>query len=236
MGRIMDNLKQQAAASDQISDREIITRILQGEKELFTLLVRRYNQRMYRVGMSIVNDDAEVEDVMQVAYIRAYEKLGQFAFRSSFPTWLIKILINESLLRVKNRKLLRNMDNQALNNESPDQYGSSPKTPAANLANEELRRILEEAIRQLPEKYRTVFIMREIEQMNVEETRECLDLSESNVKIRLNRAKSLLKESLSKYYQKEDILEFHLTRCDRMVASVTRELESRGIPLSNQPY
>jgi RNA polymerase sigma-70 factor (ECF subfamily) len=226
MDSIMDNLKQHPATTDHISDREIITRILGGEKDLYTLIVRRYNQRMYRVGMSILNDDAEVEDVMQVAYIRAYEKLGQFAFRSSFPTWLIRILINESLLRVRTRKFLKNMDDQSLNTEISGQYGPTPKTPAAKLLNEELKNILEESIRQLPEKYRTVFIMREIEQMNVEETKECLEISESNVKIRLNRAKSLLKESLSRYYNMEDILQLHLSRCDKMVEKIKKELDS----------
>ena len=118
------------------------------------------------------------------------------------------------------------MDDQSLNTEISGQYGPTPKTPAAKLLNEELKNILEESIRQLPEKYRTVFIMREIEQMNVEETKECLEISESNVKIRLNRAKSLLKESLSRYYNMEDILQLHLSRCDKMVEKIKKELDS----------
>ena len=95
---------QNTIAAENISDNEIITRVLKGEKSLYARLVRKYNQRLFRVGMSIVNDDAEVEDVMQVAYIKAYENLAKFEFKSAFSTWLTKILINESLLRVKKRK------------------------------------------------------------------------------------------------------------------------------------
>ena len=91
-------------ATDTISDAEIIGRILAGEKNLYAVIVRRYNQRLYKVGMSIINDDAEVEDAMQVAYIKAYEHLGKLVFKAAFSTWLTKILINECLLRLKQRK------------------------------------------------------------------------------------------------------------------------------------
>ena len=90
--------------TEAIADNEIITRVLQGEKNLYAILVRRYNERLYRVGVSIIDDESEVEDVMQVAYIKAYENLGKFAFKSAFSTWLTRILINESLLRLKQRK------------------------------------------------------------------------------------------------------------------------------------
>src|SRR5450631_3566957 len=95
---------QNTIVADTISDNEIISRVLQGEKNLYANIVRKYNQRLYRVGMSIINDDTEVEDVMQVAYIKAYENLGKFEFKSAFSTWITRILINESLLRLKKRK------------------------------------------------------------------------------------------------------------------------------------
>jgi RNA polymerase sigma-70 factor (ECF subfamily) len=212
-----------------LSDQEIIARVLRGEKDLYAQIIRRYNSRLYRIGMSMINDDAEVEDIMQVAYIQAYENLGKFGFRSSFSTWLTRILINESLHRIKKRKWFVNLNGLSMDNELPPKYAADRQTPASRSVNLELKRILEEAISQLPEIYRTVFVMREIEDMNVEETKECLDISESNVKVRLNRAKSLLKQSLSRYYQKEDILHFHLSRCDKMVETVTRLLESVDI-------
>lgn len=211
-------------ATDTISDHEIITRILNGEKNLYALIVRRYNQRLYRVAMSIINDDAEVEDVMQVAYINAYENLGKFAFKASFSTWLTRILINESLLRLKKRGKSINMNDDIMDNEIYQQHKIEVQTPVAKMLNSELKVALEEAIAQLPEKYRTVFIMREIEDMNVAEIQACLDVSEANVKVRLNRAKALLKDSLSQFYKKEDILHFHLTRCDRMIEQVMSKI------------
>lgn len=211
-------------ATDTISDHEIITRILNGEKNLYALIVRRYNQRLYRVAMSIINDDAEVEDVMQVTYINAYENLGKFAFKASFSTWLTRILINESLLRLKKRGKSINMNDDIMDKEIYQQHKIEVQTPVARMLNSELKVALEEAIAQLPEKYRTVFIMREIEDMNVAETQACLDISEANVKVRLNRAKALLKESLSAFYKKEDILHFHLTRCDKMVEQVMSKI------------
>ena len=213
--------------TEVISDQEVISRVLKGEKNLYALIVRRYNARLYRVGMSIIDDDAEVEDVMQVAYIKAYENLARFAFRSSFSTWLTRILINESLLRLKKRKLSVHLNEAIImHNNFPSNNPADGQTPASKTINAELRTILEESIRKLPEIYRTVFIMREIENMNVVETQECLDISEANVKVRLNRAKSLLRDSLSAYHKKEDILHFHLSRCDSMVENVNRQIES----------
>jgi RNA polymerase sigma factor (sigma-70 family) len=209
-----------------LADNEIIARVLKGEKDLYALLVRRYNQRLYRVAMSIINDDSEAEDVMQVSYIKAYENLAKFESRSAFSTWLTRILINESLLRLKKRKGSIHMNDDMIHNVIHQQRLMDLRTPAGQAINSELKRILEEAIKQLPEKYRTVFIMREVEDMNVAETKECLDISEVNVKVRLNRAKVMLKNSLSNYYKKEDILHFHLNRCSRVTEGVISQIRT----------
>jgi len=204
-----------------LPDSELITRILQGEKDLYALIVRRYNQRLYRVGMGILNDDTEVEDAMQVAYISAWENLGKFKFRSSFSTWLTRIMINESLLRTKKRKHFLEMKEDTIN-----QYEQSisPQNVISKLINADLRKKLEEAIQKLPEKYRTVFILREIESLSVSETKACLAISDINVKVRLNRAKTMLRNALSDLYKSEDVFEFHLSRCDRMVENVMRRI------------
>ena len=212
--------------TDTLSDQEIITRILQGEKNLYAVIVHRYNQRLYRVALSIMNDDAEVEDIMQVAYINAWENLEKFAFKASFSTWLTRILINESLLRLKKRSRSVNMNDDKMDKEIYQQHTKEVQTPVAKIINAELKLALEDAIRQLPEKYRTVFIMREIEDMNVAETQACLDMSEANVKVRLNRAKALLKETLSAFYKKEDLLHFHLSRCERVIERVMSQVQS----------
>lgn len=222
----MDNMiNTDTANTNIISDNEIISRILQGEKDLYALLVKKYNQRLYRVGMSIINDDAEVEDVMQVAYIKAYENIKKFEFRSNFSTWITRILINESLLRLRKRKQSFNSID-TMNTDESYQIGSKDeKTPLAKMLDTELKIVLENSIRSLPEKYRTVFIMREIEDMNIAETKECLGISEVNVKVRLNRAKAILKNSLSSYLKHEDLLHFHLSRCDKMVETVMKQIE-----------
>ena len=205
-------------------DDELITRILQGEKNLYAIIVRRYNQRLYKVGISILNDETEVEDAMQVAYINAYEHLGKFAFKASFSTWLTRILINECLLRLKKRGNTITMNDDNMENELPYRRTGETQTPATKVLNSELKTILDDAIRKLPEIYRTVFVMREIENMNVAETQECLSISEVNVKVRLNRAKAMLRDLLSNYYRKEDILHFHLSRCERMVDKVMSQI------------
>lgn len=212
-------------AADTIADNEIITRVLRGEKDLYAILVRRYNQRLYRVGMSIIDDDSEVEDAMQVAYIKAYENLEKFAFKSSFSTWLTRILINESLLRIKKRKQFLNLNDDMIENEMHQQSPGVSQTPLMKIVNTELKAALEMAIRQLPEKYRTVFIMREIEGMNITETQECLDLNEVNVKVRLNRAKAMLQNSLSAFYKKDELLHFHLSRCNKVTEYVMKQIE-----------
>jgi RNA polymerase sigma-70 factor (ECF subfamily) len=206
-----------------LPDDELITRIVRGEKDLYALIVRRYNQRLYRVGMGILNDDIEVEDAMQVTYINAWENLGKFKFRSSFSTWLTRIMINESLLRIKKRKHFLEMKEDTINHH---QQNATQQNAVSKLMNAELKKTLEEAIHKLPEKYRTVFILREIEDMSVSETKQCLAISEINVKVRLNRAKSMLRNTLSELYKTEDVFGFHLSRCDRMVEAVMRHINS----------
>lgn len=214
---------QLAVVTNSIADNEIISRVLAGEKDLYAVLVRRYNQRLYRVAISIINDDTEVEDAMQVAYIKAFENLRRFENKSAFSTWLTRILINECL-QIKRKKQILTMSDDMLENEIHSQSAHKLQTPLTVVVNTELKTILEKAINQLPEKYKTVFVMRELENMSIAETQECLNLSEANVKVRLNRAKALLKDFLSSLYKKEDLLQFHLSRCDRVTENVMKKI------------
>jgi len=218
--------QQQTIETGTIPDKEIINRVLLGEKDLYSLIVRRYNQRLYRVAMSMLNDADEAEDIMQTTYIIAYENLGKFAFKSSFSTWLTRILINECLSRLKKRGRLINMNDDTMDMAMHEHLAKGVQTPADKILNTELKDALERAIRLLPEKYKVVFVMRELEGMNIADTKECLDISEANVKVRLNRAKALLKESLGDYYKKEDLFHFHLSRCDRMVEVILKKIEA----------
>jgi len=193
------------------SDEEIVERVLKGEKSLFENLIRKFNVRLYRIGMAIINDDTAVEDVMQTTYLNAYLHLADFQKKSSFGTWLTRILINESLLLVKKRKMQKQ---EAINNAD---LALHYETPLQGLMTKELKSILEKSVAKLPEKYRLVFVMREIEEISTNETMGVLNLSESNVKVRLNRAKEMLRDDLSSYYKSTQIYDFHLSRCDRVV-------------------
>ncbi|HEY8916298.1 MAG TPA: sigma-70 family RNA polymerase sigma factor [Chitinophaga sp.] len=207
---------QPGTISNSMSDEELIARVLAGEKRLFELLIRKYNQRLYRIGMSILEIEAEAEDAMQTAYINAYENLPRFEQRSSFGTWLTRIMLNQCY--EQKRKSMRVLSNL----EQPDNF-ISMRTPANELDNKELSHVLEQAIAQLPEKYRLVFVLREMEDLSVRETSAVLNIEEPNVKVRLNRAKTMLRENLTGYL-KERVYNFHLSRCDKIVNNVMQHL------------
>jgi len=197
----------------EMPDAVLIERILAGEKQLFEIIIRRHNQRLYRIGMAILGDDMETEEAMQMTYVNAYEHMSKFEHRSSFETWLIRIMLNECLAQKKKK--------QRFNSEAEKQLEkiATMASPDNILVNKELSGILEQAIAQLPEKYRLVFVLREVEKMSVRATSEALNIEEPNVKVRLNRAKAMLRDHLSGYMQ-DGVYSFHLTRCDRIVNNV----------------
>lgn len=213
--------------SSTSEDNLIIDRILSGEKNLYEVLIRKYNQRLYRIARTYITDEEDINDIMQEAYIKAYEQLARFEKRSQFSTWLIRILINEALARIKrkNRFTYPMSDNDNYFDYNSEYSQNQTPDPEKQSVNEELKRILEKAVDALPMKYRTVFIMREIESMSVAETGKCLNLSESNVKVRLNRAKEFLRKELSKSYKNEEVFSFHLYKCDRIVSYVLNRIK-----------
>jgi RNA polymerase sigma-70 factor (ECF subfamily) len=206
-----------------LTDKEIIRHIIAGNSRLYELIVRKHNARLYRIGMSLMNNPQDVEDVMQTAYVNAYEHLRDFSGKSKFSTWLTRIFINENFQRLKERKrrLTMQTDRYYINRSIA---GSIAQLPEKAMLNQELRNVLEDALAQLPEKYRIVFVLREVENLSVAETMEALSLSESNVKVRLSRAKAALREQLASYYRSDGVYHFHLSRCDIMVARVFSKL------------
>ncbi|MDB5012479.1 MAG: polymerase sigma factor, sigma-70 family [Daejeonella sp.] len=204
-----------------LTDEETVAKILEGEVYLYESLMRKFNTRLYQISVSIVNDDMEAEDAMQTAYINAFLHLSSFQNKSSFSTWLTRILINESLLhkkrKLKSRKILAG---QTISD-------SHNNTPLKTIMNKELKLILEKAVSNLPEKYRLVFVMREVQELSTNETMEILNLGESNVKIRLTRAKEMLRNELSSYYHSNQLFEFNLIRCDRIVNFVMMSIKAR---------
>jgi len=200
-------------------DEAVIEQVLEGNKRAFEVIIRRYNQRLFRTGMALLQNEVDVEDAMQTVYINAYLHLSKFAGRSSFATWLTRIMINQCLQQQRKRPLTTMLP------DTPDNI-ISMQTPDRELGNKELTRLLEHAVEQLPEKYRLVFVLREVEELSVRETAEVLDIESSNVKTRLNRAKNMLREHL-KGYMKENVYSFHLTRCDKIVAGVLGALDRK---------
>ena len=196
---------------DTLSDEEIVAKVLDGQTHLYEKLMRKFNLKLYRISMSIINDDAAAEDVMQTAYLNAYRQLASFKGKASFSTWLTRILINESLLHKKRKQ---NFEKVLMENTYNDHH---QETPLNGLMNKELKTILEKAVATLPEKYRLVFVMREVQGMSTSETMEALELEESNVKIRLTRAKEMLRNELNSYWQPGQLYEFNLVRCDVIV-------------------
>lgn len=210
-----------------LNDEEIVECILKGETHLYSLLMRKFNVRLYRIGISIIKDDVAIEDVMQTTYLNAYLQLETFQNKSSFGTWVTRILINESLLFLKKQNRQREL---VSHKQAIDHHHDTPLT---NLMNKELKSVIEKSVSGLPEKYRLVFVMREIEELSTRETMDILNISESNVKVRLKRAKEILQQELSSYYQPKQLFEFNLIRCDRIVNYVMAEIEKRQLPLTD---
>jgi RNA polymerase sigma-70 factor (ECF subfamily) len=192
--------------------------------------MRRYNQRLFRVARTILKDDADAEDALQDAYVQAYRKLDAFRGEAELATWLTRIVINQALMRVRKRSRERvvvpfanRREDAAQELEVADQHAESPSDAALR---GEVRRLLEERIDELPEAFRTVFVMREVEDMSARETAEALDIPEATVRTRLFRARALLREALDRDIDtaRGGVFGFDGTRCDRIVANVLARL------------
>lgn len=210
-----------------LPDEEVVARVLSGEAELFEILMRRYNQRLYRVARAILFDDAEAEDVMQDAYVRAWSHLDQFAGRSSFATWLTRIAVHEALARARRgRRLIQIADlsprtEGAMKSLSPAEAG-----PEQRAIQRDLQNTLEAAMGDLSESFRSVLMLREVEGLSTAETAECLGISESLVKTRLHRARAALRTEMENRSRAalSEAFPFHLSRCDRVVSAVFARL------------
>ena len=217
----MEAIRLNSFDRQRITDSEIVKRVLAGEKELYEILLRRNNQKLYRVIRSYINSQADIEDLMQNTYLKAYEKLYQFKHTAVFSTWLIRIGINEALAKIKDRKKGHSELDQDTVIKMPDTHRPNPEK---NVIQKEASALLEQTIDTLDEKYKVVYLLREVEEMKMQEIAECLDISVSNVKVRLHRAKSLLKEKLFKAVENSSIYEFGFSRCDRIVENVMSQI------------
>lgn len=223
----MQTLAAEKTTLEPLPDEEVVRRVLDGDTAVFEIIMRRYNQRLYRVARAILRDDSEAEDVMQDAYVRAYQHLGQFAGRSQFSTWLTRIAIHEALARAQRRKRVDQLSaNEWKDGEGEMNVATSALNPEEQLSVSELGRALEGAILSIPEQYRLVLMMRDIEQMSTIETASALDLSEENVKVRLHRARAMVRKELFARAGAEapSAFGFMGVRCDRVVARVLQQI------------
>jgi RNA polymerase sigma-70 factor (ECF subfamily) len=214
------------------TDEEIVARVLAGDVRLFELLMRRHNQRLYRTARAILRDTNEAEDVMQDAYVRAYEHLAEFEGRARFSTWLTRIAANEAMARARRRKRFDSLEQQESFMSTPS--GPNPEQQASDM---EMRSVLETAIENLPDDFRSVFVLRAVEGMSGAEVAESLGIQEETVKTRLHRARGRLQEMLVAAIEPAlpSVYEFHARRCDRVVEAVFRRLGVRAGAAAKRP-
>ena len=209
------------ALGGSLTDEEVVRRVLAGDTALFEVLMRRYNQRLFRAARGIVRDDSEAEDAIQQAYVNAYFHLDQFEDRARFSTWLTRIAIHEALARARRGQAGSAAGIGAADAQAADRCHTGAPTPEHQAFASELGRLLEAALDALPETYRVVFLLREIEGLSTAETGACLDIAEDTVKTRLYRARALLRRELSARAgaASAEAFRFDAARCDRVVAA-----------------
>ena len=214
------------------SDAETIQEVLDGNTAKFELLMRRYNERVYRAARSIVRDEQDAEDVMQQAYVNAFTHLAQFNGSAQFSTWLTRIAINEALARVRRRGRYEALDDD-LSNVEPFMSSNTAQNPERQAFAGELRRLLEWAIDAMPDGMREVFVLREVEGLSTSEVAESLGVSDAVVKTRLSRGRAALRRLLMERTgaMAPEAFRFYRPRCDRVVAQVLARIG--GQPTTN---
>jgi RNA polymerase sigma-70 factor (ECF subfamily) len=210
-----------SAASD---DATLVGSVLAGDAAAFEMIMRRYNRRLYRLARATMRNDADAEDALQDAYVKAYRALAQFRGDASLSTWLGRVVHNECLIRLRRDARRENVipmagDVDVSDKELPD---AGIERPEAAAMRSQLRELLTRHVDGLPDALRTVFVMRAIEDMSVQEVAQCLGMSEVAVRSRHFRARSLLREALAREIDatESDVFAFDGARCDRIVAGV----------------
>ena len=212
-------------------DEDIVQQVLDGQTALFELLMRRYNERLYRAARAITRDDREAEDVIQQAYVNAFSNLRQFRGHAPFATWLTRIAINEALARVRHRGRYEPFEEDVTPVETL-MSSNPPPDPEQQAFTGELRDLLEWAIDTLPDGGREVFVLRDVEGLSTAETAASLGVSEDVVKTRLSRARSALRRALIARAgaAAPDAFRFYRPRCDRVVAQVLARIAEIASP------
>jgi len=224
------------ASNSAAQDMALVERIGTGDHAAFESLMRTYNGKLFRIARAILKDDGDAEDALQDAYLEAYRHLDEFRGASELGTWLTRIVVNQALMRLRKEKRRSSIvpfrtgasaDAEGPETQVPDIKSESPSAAAIRA---ETRRILERRIDELPATFRAVFIMREVEDMGIDEIAECLSLSPATVRTRLFRARALLRAALARDIDLAtgDVFAFAGARCDRIVANVLARVRSEN--------
>ena len=223
-----------------LDDFELAGRIARNDHAAFEALMRRHNGKLFRVARAILRDDAEAEDALQEAYLDAYRHMDDFRGGAQVATWLTRIVINQALMRLRRRKRDRVVvpfGDRRSPDHDPDQpeadvVDDTTESPPGAVLRGELRRLLERRIDDLPIAFRTVFVMRDVDDLTVQETADCLAIPAATVRTRLFRARALLRESLARDLDAAtaEVFGFAGERCDRIVAGVLATLTRSASP------
>ncbi|TXH23178.1 MAG: sigma-70 family RNA polymerase sigma factor [Chitinophagaceae bacterium] len=208
---------------EKYSEQEIIERVQKGEKSLYELIVRRFNPLLYKIGRSYRYNHEDTQDLMQETYIDAYKNLTSFEGRSNFKTWIIRIMLN-NCFRKKEKSSFKNEISKEVNENSKIMFSQPNISTEQIIHKKELGHIIENALLKIPEDYRLVFSLRAINNLSTIETSALLDISEANVKTRLNRAKALLRAEMEKSYIAEELFEFNLIYCNALTEKVMKKI------------
>lgn len=209
---------------EHYTDLDIAKRVLCGELALFEILIRRNNAYLYKTGRAYNYSHEDTQDLMQDTFVDAYCNLSSFENRSSFKTWIIRIMMNNCFRR-KQKFSVKYEEVRETNDHLIPMFISKNSSDTDHaVLNRELGAIVENALMHIPLDYRMVFSLREINGLSLEETADVLTISQSNVKVRLNRGKAMLRKEIEKFYKAEEIFEFNLVYCDAMVAEVMNKL------------
>ena len=205
-----------------LTDSEIVTEVLNGNTRQYEEIMRRYNQRLYRIARGMGISDDQCEDMLQETYISAYRSIENYRNEAAFSTWLTRILINCCLMHKRKNGRVMQLPLSEYEKAEPSSYEDSPEPI---LLRKEITKLIEKGISNLAEKQRIVYMMREAEGLSVKETAEALNYTEANVKVQLHRAKARLRTYLEKQLGENDVFTFGNERCDRVVKYVLMQIE-----------
>ncbi|HUR89355.1 MAG TPA: RNA polymerase sigma factor [Ramlibacter sp.] len=213
---------QPARVPEGIGDTELAARVASGDGAAFELLMRRHNRRLFRIARSVLRDDADAEDALQESYLSAYRAIGSFRGEASLATWLSRLVLNQCLARRRREQRRDDIVSIIPENDHDPVVEADFETPDRSLVRSQLRTLLERKVDELPEVFRTVFVLRCIEELSVEETADLLAIPEATVRSRHFRARGLLRESLAHDIDvaEQELMGFDGERCDRIVGNV----------------